>query len=201
MPQVPDTRASLILRLPSAADADAWQEFVSIYEPFVYRFARRGGLQEADARELVQNVLLAVARAIGRWQPDRDRGRFRTWLFRIARNQLIDISGKLRRQVVSRGGTSMIGLLEQAPDFEGWSNDELKISHRREVFRWAASRVKDSVKPATWQAFWMTAVEDQPVEAVAMALEISVGAVYIARSRVFARLREEVQRWEGDDAL
>ena len=91
MPHVPETHASLILRLPSAHDAEAWREFTSIYEPFVYRFARRGGLQDADAKELVQNVMLAVARAIGRWRHDTDRGKFRTWLFRIARNQLIDL--------------------------------------------------------------------------------------------------------------
>ena len=57
----------MILRLPSAEDGDAWQEFVSIYEPFVYRFAIRGGLQDADAKELVQNVMLSVAKAVGRW--------------------------------------------------------------------------------------------------------------------------------------
>ena len=201
MPQVPETRESLILRLPSAADAEAWGEFVSIYEPFVYRFARRGGLQEADARELVQNVLLAVARAVGRWRPDGDRGKFRTWLFRIARNQLIDLSSKLQRQAKSRGGTSMIGLLEQAPAWNRWSSHDIRISHRRELFRWAADRVCGAVKPATWQAFWMTALEEQPAEVVAETLKISVGAVYIARSRVFARLREEVKKWEDGDAL
>ena len=123
MPQVPETRASLILRLPSAADADAWREFVSIYEPFVYRFARRGGLQDADARELVQNVMLAVARAVGRWRPDANRGKFRTWLFRIARNQLIDVSGKLQRQSAARGSTTMLGLLEQ-PNCIVWSRSK-----------------------------------------------------------------------------
>src|SRR5579862_4872450 len=113
MPHVPETRASLILRLPATADAEAWREFVSIYEPFVFRFARRGGLQDADARELVQNVLLAVARAVGRWRPDGERGKFRTWLFRIARNQLIDLVGKRQRQAVVRGGTTMLGVLHQ----------------------------------------------------------------------------------------
>ena len=207
MPQVPDTRASLILRLPSAADAEAWNEFVSIYEPFVYRFARRGGLQEADARELVQNVLLAVARAVGRWRPDSSRGKFRTWLFRIARNQLIDLSGKLRRHATTPCCENSLGMLAQpleplgGMDEFGWSDEEVKMSHRRELFRWAAERVKTSVKLSTWQAFWLTAVEQLSAEVVAERLSISVGAVYIARSRVLARLRDAVNQWEEDDAL
>ena len=95
----------------------------------------------------------------------------------------------------------MLGLLEQQPAFDGCSEDELRLSHRRELFRWAAERVRSNVKQATWQAFWLTAVEDRSVEATAELLCLSVGAVYIARSRVFARLRSEVRAWEGDDAL
>ena len=116
MPGVPETRASLILRLPRTEDAEAWREFVAIYEPFVYRFARRSGFQEADARELVQNVLLAVVKAVGRWQADPERARFRTWLFTIARNQFLDlIAKKRRRQPVRSGSSSLIDLLEQQP--------------------------------------------------------------------------------------
>lgn len=200
MPHVPETRASLILRLPSVADAEAWREFVSIYEPFVYRFARRGGLQDADARELVQNVLLAVARAVGRWRPDGNRGRFRTWLFRIARNQLIDLSGRVRTRG-ARGGTSMLAVLNQQPDPEDWSEDDLLLSHRQHLFRWAVERVQGTVKASTWQAFWITAVNDRSAEEAASELGMSVGAVYIARSRIMSRLREEVQKWEDDDAL
>jgi RNA polymerase sigma-70 factor (ECF subfamily) len=197
---VPETRASLILRLPTVADAEAWREFVSIYEPFVYRFARRGGLQDADARELVQNVMLAVARAVGRWRVDGNRGKFRTWLFRIARNQLIDLSKGLRRHAMARGGTSMFAMLDQQP-VEDWPSDELLLSHRRQLFRWAADRIQTTVKPATWQAFYMTAIENKPAEDVATELGMSVGAVYVARSRVLAKLQEEVKKWEDDGAL
>ncbi len=70
MVESPRTRESLILRLPTATDAAAWQEFAAIYEPLVYRFARRRGLQDADARELVQNVFVAVSRAVVDWRPN-----------------------------------------------------------------------------------------------------------------------------------
>lgn len=201
MPRVPETRASLILRLPSAADAEAWREFVAIYEPFVYRFVRRGGMQDADARDLVQNVFLSVARAVGRWRPDRNRARFRTWLYRIARNQLIDVLNKRGTQSQARGGTSMLDILTMLPAVDPWSADEIKLSHRRELFRHAAAQVRTSVKPETWQAFWLTAVEQQPIEQAAAELNLSVGAVYIARSRVLARLRDEIKQWEDDDAM
>lgn len=200
MPHVPETRASLILRLPSAADAEAWREFVSIYDPFVYRFARRGGLQDADARELVQNVLLSVARAVGRWRPDGERGKFRTWLFRIARNQLIDLSRK-RNVAAARGGTTMLGVLDQLPASNRWTSDNVMLSHRRELFRFAADRVRATVHESTWRAFWMTAVEDRPADEAARNLDLSVGAVYIARSRVMSRLRDEIKKWEDEDAM
>lgn len=72
---MPDTRISLILRLPQSADAAAWREFVELYEPLVLRFARKRGLQEADAQDLVQRVFASVAGAVDRWQPDAARGR------------------------------------------------------------------------------------------------------------------------------
>ena len=97
---IPETRASLIVRLPNANDAPAWTEFADIYEPFVYQYARRRGLQDSDARELVQEVFLGVAKAVRRWEPDVQRAKFRTWLFRIARNQLLTLIMKRQREHV-----------------------------------------------------------------------------------------------------
>lgn len=201
MSRVPETRASLILRLPSTGDADAWAEFASIYEPFVYRFAVRGGLQDADARELVQDVMLSVAKAVGRWKPDGSRARFRTWLFHIARNQLLDALAKRQRQLKAHGGTSVFGQLGQFSE-SGKSTDQLmRLEHRRVLFRWAAERIQKIVKPATWQAFWLTAVDEQSVESVASQLGLTTGAVYIARSRVLSKLRDEVAKWEDDNEM
>lgn len=201
MSRVPETRASLILRLPSTGDAEAWEEFASIYEPFVYRFARRGGLQDADARELVQDVMLSVAKAVGRWKPDSNRARFRTWLFRIARNQLIDALGKRQRQLTANGGTSFFGHLSELSEENKTTDQLMRLEHRRVLFRWAAERIEASVRPTTWRAFWMTAVETQSAENVAETLGLTPGAVYIARSRILAKLRDEVSRWEDDNEM
>lgn len=200
MPRIPDTRASLILRLPRATDADAWREFVDIYEPFIYRFARRNGFQDADARELVQNVLVAVVKAVGRWQAEPHRARFHTWLFTIARNQLLDSLARKRRNPVRSGSTSVSDMLDQfaAPDDVA---EQLAGEHRRTLFRWAAARIKRTVREATWQAFWLTTVEQRPIEETAQTLGLTVGAVYLARSRVLARLREEVRLLENEHAL
>jgi len=200
MPGVPDTRASLILRLPRTEDAEAWREFVAIYEPFIHRFARRQGFQEVDARDLVQNVLLSVVNAVGRWQADPKRARFRTWLFTIARNQFLDQMAKKRRQPVRSGSSSVVDWLLQQPAPDDLA-EQLALEHRQTVFRFAAARVRRSFKLTTWRAFWMTSVEQCPVEEAAESLGLTAGAVYIARARVLARLRDEVRQLEGDHAL
>jgi RNA polymerase sigma factor (sigma-70 family) len=193
-----ETNPSLIMRLPSQSDSHAWAEFVRIYEPMIYQFGRRRGLQDADARELVQNVMLGVARAVERWTPDASKGRFRTWLMTIARNQWISMISK-HRQDAAAGGTSIMMALQQCSSPS--DSEELLREYRREVFRIAAARVRQSFQPRTWDSFWRTAVLAEKIEVVASELGMSVGAVYIARGRVTQRLREVIQQWEQDDAL
>ncbi len=198
---MPDTRISLILRLPRSADGAAWREFVELYEPLILRFARARGLQPHDAQELVQRVFVAVAGAVERWQPDPARGSFRSWLFRIARNQLIkQVTTRSREKSV--GGTSnFLKLHQQLPGAASDLDAEVEREYRRVVFQLAAQRVRQSVHAQTWQAFARSMIDDLPMQQVAEELNISIGAVYIARSRVIARLREVVQQLEAEDAL
>lgn len=194
----PETRVSLILRLPNAADADAWNEFVVLYRPLIFALARRGGLQSADAEELTQEVLLAVAGAVARWNPDPQRGRFRTWLARITRNLLINYLFDRRRRGWQCGGSDLHELIEQQPAPAAVAETELVSNeYRRSLFWAAARRIRSQMQEATWQAFYRTAVAGQTPADTAAALNLPVASVYVARSRVLAKLKHEVQRLDA----
>ena len=195
MPSLPDTRASLILRLPDAGDARAWDDFVAVYGPLVYRLARRQGLQPADADDLVQEVLAAVARSVETWLERDDRGPFRAWLLRIAKNLAINALTRPRHRPMATGNSAMLRRLLEQPAM----TDETKsfdLEYRRESFRWAAEQIREEVTERTWRAFWLSSVEEQPISAVAEQLNMSTGSVYIARSRVMARMRNLVSNTE-----
>jgi len=190
----PTTNASLVLRLRNRDDEAAWCEFVQIYEPLIYGLIRHKGFQHADAAELTQDVLLAIVSNVGRWQPGREWGSFRGWLFTITRRLMINFLACPARRFTGSGRTSVLQrLLAQPARAEGESH-VFDLELKRRLFAWAADRVKERVEPATWEAFWQTAVEDRPVEVIARELGLSVGAIYVARSRVMRQLRIAVEQ-------
>ena len=89
MASAPETRPSLLIRLKDQGDQAAWTEFVEVYRPVICRLAASRGMQNADAEDLAQQVLTSLAKAIGRWQDDPQRARFRTWLRRVANNAIL----------------------------------------------------------------------------------------------------------------
>jgi RNA polymerase sigma-70 factor (ECF subfamily) len=198
-PTAPATRYSLIVKLRDPADAGAWREFVALYQPLVYRLARRQGLQDADAQDLCQEVFRTVARAIERYDLDPARGRFRGWLSRITRNLLINFLTRRPYRLRGSGSTSIQELLEAQPADDPSATAVFEAEYRRRVFRWAADEVRGEFAPSTWQAFWMTAIDERTPADAAAELGLSVGAVYIARSRVLARLRARIEQL-GDEA-
>ncbi len=198
MDDMPKTRPSLLVRLRDPQDERAWMEFLDIYEPLIYRLARRKGFQHADAIDLSQEVFLAVAAAIDRWDPDPAQGSFRGWLFRIARNLMINLLIKQKKNPQTAGNTEMTELLTQQPVSDAEDSALFDREYKREMFGWAAEQIRGDFRESTWKAFWLSSVEGQPIKQVATKLDLSLGAVYIARSRVMARLRQTIQRLEGD---
>jgi RNA polymerase sigma-70 factor (ECF subfamily) len=133
---------------------------------------------------------------VHRWEPDPQRGRFRDWLFRIARNAIINRLTRPGHKPLGSGSSGVMKMLYDHCDEASGVASLFDLEHRRAVFQWAASRVRKSVNETTWQAFWRTSVESRPVTATARALGVSVGSIYVARSRVMAKLRDEVTRYD-----
>ena len=188
MAEIPVTRASLLHRLRDPLDAVAWQEFIALYGPLVYGYARKQGLQDADAADLGQEVLSTVASAVGRLEYDPGRGSFRNWLFTLVRRKLINWRATQRHRAHGSGDVATQQLLEQWPATDG-AEQEWEKEWQRRLFAWACERVRQDVSDVTWQAFWRTAVADQPARQVAAELGLTATAVYLARRRVLMRLQ------------
>jgi RNA polymerase sigma factor (sigma-70 family) len=200
MRQSPSTRPSLLVRLSDPKDEQAWGEFVEIYTPLIHRLARQSGLQSADADDLSQDVFRAVSGAIGRWDPDPGRGSFRGWLFRIARNTIINLLETRRHQPNAVGDTEVQRILEQQPAPGSDATALFEEEYRRGQFQWAVERIRSDFRESTWQAFWLTAVEGRKAQEVAETLGLTAGAVYVYRNRVVARLRKMIEELEGASA-
>ena len=198
MTLTPTTHASLLFRLRDPQDHDAWVEFVSLYEPVAYRLLRRHGLQDADARDVMQELFMAVSRSIERWDPAKERGSFRGWLRRVARNLVINWLKQRERRVMATGGSDLQALLDMLPAADGPESAEFDLELRRALFQRAAEQVRGEVHSASWQAFWETSVLGTSSADAAKKLGMAVGALRVAKCRVLARLRAAVTALEKD---
>lgn len=197
MNSTPETRPSLLLRLREPLHERAWHEFLEIYQPLIYRLARSRGIQDADAHEVTQEVLIAVAGALETWEPDPNRGSFRGWLNRVTRNVTINLMIRQQRRPMAVGDTDFQQLMEAIPAAVPESS-LFDHEHQRQVLQWAASQIRHEFRETSWQAFWLTAVDGQDVATVANQLGVSAGVIYVSRSRVMARLRKKVQEVSQD---
>lgn len=199
MAPIPDTRESLLVRLSSPADEAAWTEFIAVYEDAVFRYCRSRGLQNADAREVVQDVLLLVHQRIGQWTPSKRRYSFRTWLFRTAHYHCLAVIRDRSKNGTPVGGTSSYQRLQDVAELP---DDVLlaDLEWKRWAFHWASEQIRHEVQSTTWRAFWLTAVDAVPAEDVAKSLGIRIGTVYTSRCRVLSQIRERIQTLTRSEA-
>ena len=187
------TKASLLLRLRDQSDNDAWGLFTEIYVPLVLGLAKKWGLQDSDAADLVQEVMAEVARSISKFEYKPELGRFRSWLYKIANRTLWRHQRRATRQAQGTGDTEMLQLIHNVDSGEAnQREEEWNEQYQRQLFTWAAEQISKSVTESTWSAFWETAVVGRKPENVACELGLSVGSVYVAKNRILKKIRQKI---------
>ncbi len=181
------TNTDLLERLLDSADQEIWREFDERYRQVVVAFARRLGLQEADAADAAQDALIQFAKQYRAGKYDRDRARLRSWLLGIAKRCAIAQQRKQRRQKGWRGESAF----DQRPP-DATINDVWEEEWRNAILRQSMHELRAEAKihSATIHAFELYAYENLPVKEVAEAVGMTVNQVYVAKSRVIKRLQE-----------
>jgi len=194
MNQWPTTQDSLLQQLADPSSQDAWFDFARIYEPVVYRFSCKRGLQHADAVEVTQRVMLGVLRSAPDWQQGEPPNHFRAWLKSVASNTLINLTMREAKHRASGTDSNPEHPIDQnAYDEEvTWELEE-----KRAILRDALSRIRPEFSDDAWAAFERTALRRESVTAVAADLNKSEGAVYAARARIVKRLQRESKMLEA----
>lgn len=173
------TRPSLLRRVRDSADAESWGTFVQVYAPLVYGYARKRGLQDADASDVAQEVLSELARSMRSFEYQPERGRFRDWLGTLTRRRLARFFNRNITQPLNEE-------LADTPDAE-WSSE-----FQDHLVRVAMTRIEPHFEPKNWQAFLKTWMDRQTASDVAAELGMTPALVYVAKSRGLQRLREEL---------
>jgi RNA polymerase sigma factor (sigma-70 family) len=186
-----NTRPSLLLRIRNADDDGAWRIFVDLYAPVIYGYSRRQGLTDADAADVVQEVLAQVARSIRSFEYHPERGRFRSWLYAVTRSKVLRAQRRLR----SEASATELDEEDVASSGEEPAWTELFNS---EVLRTSLHRIRPSFEPETWEIFERVWIKDQPAADVARVMNRPIHAIYVAKSRVVNRLKQEIMSLAED---
>jgi RNA polymerase sigma-70 factor (ECF subfamily) len=193
------TRPSLLLRLRDAGDREAWQAFVDIYGPLIYRHSRRRGLQDADAADLTQEVLFQVSRSIQTFEYRPEQGRFRDWLGTVTENRIRTFWTRQAGAVRARGETEQVDRLAQVK--AGEQDTQWTEEFNQHILHLALTRIQPHFEEHVWRAFELVWRDDHPPAQVAGDLGQGIDWVYMVKARVLKRLQEEVQELAEDMPL
>jgi RNA polymerase sigma-70 factor (ECF subfamily) len=192
------TRASLLLRLRHGPqDQAAWREFVSRYGPLIYSWCRHWQVQQADAEDVAQEVLLKLAVQLRTFTYDPSR-RFRGFLRTIAHHAWSDLIKGWRRAGPASGDSAVAAVLDSVPARDDLAG-RLEGAFDQELLDLACASVRQRVEAHTWEAFRLTALEGYSGAEAAARLGLAVGTVFKAKSKVQKMLRETVERLESEE--
>jgi RNA polymerase sigma-70 factor (ECF subfamily) len=193
------TRASLLLRIRDPGDTAAWQAFVNVYAPLIYRHCRRRGLQDADAADLTQEILFQVSRSIQTFEYRPEQGRFRDWLGTVTENKVRTFLTRQAGAVQARGEAGQIDPLASVA--AGEQDTQWAEEFNRHILQLALTRIQPHFEEHVWRAFERLWRDDHPPGQVARDLGRSIDWVYMVKARVLRRLQEEVQELAEDMPL
>lgn len=190
-PAMNHTSASLLDRLRLDSDPESWQRMVEIYTPLIHNWLSRHGLQEQDRNDIVQEVLTVVMRRLPDFEHNQRVGAFRAWLRTITVNCLRDFWKAQRIRPKATGDTDFLQIMNQMEDPESALSQLWDREHDLHVTQKLLELIKPQFAENTWLAFQGVTLEGRKADEVAAELQITINAVYIARSRVLAQLRQE----------
>lgn len=195
-----DTRPSFLEQLRQDPQSQsAWSSFVERYGRLIHSWCSRWGLNTNDSEDVTQNVLLQVSRQMNRFEYD-PRGSFRGWLKTVAYRAWVDFLEQRRKREAEASGDSavmrMLSSVEAREEFLGHLEEEWN----RELLEQAMQRVRQRVRPHTWEAFRLMTQEGRSGKSIAQELEMNVGTVWVAKSKVQKMIYEEIQRLDSVDA-
>jgi RNA polymerase sigma-70 factor (ECF subfamily) len=193
------TPASVSERLRNGSHPGAWTEFVRLYASVIFGFARKRGLTDTESAELMQQVLRSVLSAEARLDNEPGSGAFRDWLFSITRDKIRGFIETRSRSKPELGDSGMHGCIERHADTDGAQSGEWEAAYRSALTARAMEQVRREFQPRTWRAYYMAVVEGRSPAQVASRIGLSVGAVCVAKSRVIARLRHEIERIQRNE--
>lgn len=185
------TSVSLLERLRRQPGAALWQRLVDIYTPLIQGWLRRHALLPQDAEDLVQDVLAVVVRRLPDFHHQARTGSFRCWLRTITVNCVRDFWRAQRHRPQATGDSKVLHILDQLEDPDSAISRQWDLEHDRHVSQRLLQLIRPEFEATTWQAFRRVALEGASPDATAAELGISVNAVFIAKSRVLSRLRQE----------
>ncbi|HBI41593.1 MAG TPA: sigma-70 family RNA polymerase sigma factor [Planctomycetales bacterium] len=180
-----DTPASLLERLRDPDAEEAWVRFVELYSPLLLYWARRVGLREPDASDLVQDVFVVLLRKLPEFRYDAQKG-FRNWLRTVTLNRWREIRRR-QQHPATVGADTLNEVPDSAVEEPFW-----EVEYRQQLARRLLEVMRQEFEPATWQACWECVVNGRPAADVGKELGISPGAVRMAKFRVLSRLRREL---------
>jgi len=183
------TPVSLLDRLRQRAEGPSWQEFVDLYEPWLRGQLRRNGLQEADADDVVQEILVVLIEQVSNFRHNGRKGAFRAWLRGVTVNRLREL-GRQRKYTPLAGGSQLALRLEQLADDHSQLSQRWDREHDQYIVNQLLKQIAGDFEATTWQAFRSFVLEGRTAAEVSAALGISQGAVWTAKSHVLKRLRQ-----------